>query len=80
MGSYGCPVCAEVVSPLGWIEPGKATNGHTDNPDPEDLPVESRTCPACRTHLERKPPGSWQLAPIRERAKKGWRRRFRRDS
>ena len=77
------------MSPLGWIEPETATNGHTDgepnsghtdNPDPEVLPVESRTCPACRTHLQRKPPGSWQLVPIRERAKKGWRRRFRRDS
>jgi len=75
VSAYSCPVCARSVPPLGWIRPEAATNGHSGDANTEELPVESRTCPACRTLLQRKPPGDWQTAPSL-RGKRKPRKRF----
>jgi hypothetical protein len=69
-------VCAELVAPLGWIGPAEATNGDSGDGGAEDLPLESRTCPACRTRLQRTPPGGWELVPGGRRVSGGSQRRF----
>jgi hypothetical protein len=78
VGSDSCPVCAQVVPPLGWIPPKKATNGQTGGTHAGHLPIESRTCPACHTRLERTPPGDWQSAPLPRRSEQKSRQRFSR--